>query len=86
MIFLDNYCFRCSKYKEDKEGIPTKTSCKIEKQIFEASYDASKFPEKYVYCVNGKRYICTQFKDRSERKQNKKRKVKQIEGQVKFVI
>lgn len=42
MIFLDNYCFRCSKYKEDKEGIPTKTSCKIEKQIFEASYDASR--------------------------------------------
>ena len=81
-IFMERFCYRCSKYKSDKEGIPYDNSCNIEKKIFESSFDSDKFPKDNVYWLEKQGHICNKYKDKIEQKQQKQRKVKQIDGQI----
>lgn len=84
-IFLEMYCFRCSKYKADKDSIPYRNSCSIEKKILEASFGEDAFPKENVYRVEGQGYVCNKFKDKTETRKHKARKAKQIEGQIKLI-
>lgn len=65
-MFMDIFCYKCSKYKDDKDGIPYKNSCSIEKKIFEAKFEPDKFPKDNVYWIEKQGYICNQFKDKTE--------------------
>lgn len=83
-VFMSDYCFKCSKYKSDKEGIPYTNSCKIEKKISEAMFNPDAFPKGSVYYVKDKGYICIKYTEGQPR-EYKARKVKQIEGQIKLI-
>jgi hypothetical protein len=84
-VFMERYCFRCSKYKSDKEGIPSNNSCSIEKEIAAAMFEPDTFPYNNVYYKDGQGYTCNKFKDKTEQRQYKKRNVKQVEGQIKLL-
>lgn len=84
-IFMEQYCFNCTKLKADAEGIPYRNSCRIEKKIAEAMFDPEAFPKKQVYIKDGQGHICTEFKDECEYKRIRKSYVrKPIDGQVRI--
>lgn len=44
-MFIDNFCERCSKLKEDADGMPMQDNCSINEQIHNARFDDALWPK-----------------------------------------
>ena len=85
MMFLEAYCFRCGKYKEDQEGLPARNSCKIEKQIALSGWGLSEFPKEIYIPEHGIGHSCTEFISKEDFNRKRKPHVrKTIKGQLKI--
>lgn len=82
--FLSNYCLNCARYHEDKDGMPTRNSCRIEKAMANARFDPKLFPDYAVYVPEGAIFnTCIKFISKEDYKKQRKRPVrKPVKNQI----
>lgn len=80
--WYEMWCEKCSRMRYDKDGMPTRNSCKYEKRIYEAMGNEERFPHEVIKdeIVGSLRKVsCTAYREEEPRKP---RTIRIIKGQT----